>query len=395
MASDLSIGHEKYFHESALRFARFYNICAQENQNEFNLLDIEFDNILAALNIFDEAGDIFMVGSTTLYVQLYCDQRGYWQTLRYWLEIAWKNRHRIANNELVCRIVLGLAELVSIQGDRSSAYALYQDAIEIAVGLERDDLLGEVYLAYGVLLLNTGRMAEAFQIWQQAKILAERTQNDGLIAGSALMNDLYEATINTSIGENALKDLTKRLLGNFGESGKITIMMVTATFMLQKRRYESARQLFSKALVMFKEAGERQGEALALYNLGLIAENMENHAQALHCYHNSLSIAQELNDQTGLTGLYYSLGMLHLHRDEFEDARDYLGKCVTNVRRDGDKKMLSERLYWYGYALANSGQVKKAIQVFLECKSLSSELGTLNEINPEKELETLRGLQGT
>lgn len=387
--------YEAYFRESALRFACFYNDLAQENQDNFSLLDVEFNNILAALDIFEEAGGMFMVASTIHAVDVYCDGRGYWQTLRRWLETAWENRILIKNDELVFRIVLSLANLVSSQGDRSSAETYYQHALELASHLGREDLYAEAYLGYGVLLLNTGRQVEAIQVWQRAKQMAENSKDLVLIAGAALYEDMLGVNASASGEVKNLRSITQDMLRNFGEMGEVTGLMFKATMLLEQGQYTTAQPLFSKALSVFQESGEKQGEALAGYNLGLIAQNLGDLAEAFRCFHNSLAIAQKLNDQTGLTGLYYSLGLLHLQRQEFEPAREFLKKCVSILRRDGDKKMLSEKLYWYGYALANSGQVEKAIQVFLECQSMSSQLGTLHELNPEKELETLRGLQGS
>ena len=387
--------YENIFRESAIRFAHFYSDYAQENQSDFALLDVEFNNILEALDIFDEVGEIFMMGATIHAVDVYCDGRGYWQILRHWLETVWEKRILIKNDELVFRITLSLANLVSSQGNRSSAEMYFLQALELASHLSREDLQAEVYLGYGVLLLNTGRQSEAIQVWQRARQMADKSQNKVLLAGSALMNDLYEATANISNDEDTPKKFTEKLLNNFGKNGKLTVFMVKATFMLQRGDYVAAQRLFSKALSICKDIGERQGEALALYNLGLIAQNLGDQSEAFHCFHSGLAIALELDDQTGLTGLYYSLGLLHLQHQEFELARGYLEKCIVNLRRDGDKKMLSEKLYWYGYALANSGNVDKAIHVFQECRYLSSELGTLDTLNPEKELEMLRGLPGS
>ena len=165
--------------------------------------------------------------------------------------------------------------------------------------------------------------------------------------------------------------------------------------MLEKGEYAEAEPLFRKAISIFQASGEQQGEALAFYNLGIIADNLGRQEEAFLCFHNSLDLAEKLGDQTGLTGIYSSLGLLHLQRNEFVMARGFLEKSVSNLRRDGDKKLLSKKLYWLGYALANSGETERALQVFLECQSLSRELGTLKDLNPEKEINILQGLQSS
>lgn len=211
-SSDAGNGYEKHFRESALRFARFYNNLAQKNQDDFSLLDVEFNNILAALDVFDEAGEMFMVGATIHAIDVYCDGRGHWQILHHWLETAWESRILIKNDELVFRITLSLANLVSSQGDRSSAEVYFLQALELASRLSREDLQAEAYLGYGVLLLNTGRQTEAIQIWQRAKQMAENSKDVVLIAGAALYDDMFGANAGTSREEKSLRNFTQDIL---------------------------------------------------------------------------------------------------------------------------------------------------------------------------------------
>ena len=388
---DVANDYIKHFRESSDRFARYYHQYALENQADFERIDVEYYNILNALDAFWESNDILLLAATVKALDVYCDGRGYWQTLRSWLEIVWDNSHLIRDNELLFNIISSLAQLWSSQGERSLAYDLYQKAIELAFKLNRDDLVASAHLGFGALLLNIGEREKAIEVWRKARQFAEKAQDPVLIAGAGFYEELYSST-NIKKGD-AIKDFTGHLFRNFGQEGEIGVLMLKATIMLDKGEFAEAEHLFRKALSIFQKSGEKQGEALAFYNLGIIANNIGDQEDAFLCFHNSLKLAEELGDQTGLTGIYYSLGLLHLQRNEFEFAREYLEKSVNNLRRDGDQKLLSEKLYWFGYALANSGEKDKALQVFLECQTLSRELGTLNNLNPEKEINTLQSLQ--
>jgi len=257
--------------------------------------------------------------------------------------------------------------------------------------MKRDDLTSNAYLGLGVLLLNSGERDKAIKIWRKARQLAEKSHDPVLIASSEFFDNLFFRTSGekskTSIGK--LNDRFFRLFGQDGEAG---ILMLRATTMLKNGEFLEADAELHKALIILQEIGERQGQALAYYNLGISANGLGRLDDAFLYFHKSLNIAEELGDQTGLTNLYSALGLLHLQKNEFSAARVFLEKAVDNLRRDGDRELLSEKLFWYGYALANSGDLEKALIIFTECQSLSRELGTLDELNPVEEIRRIKHL---
>lgn len=394
IAQDAPNDYGKHFQLTSERFAHYYQRYVSENQLDFGQLDVEHNNILISLNVLLDINDIPLLAATVKAMDVYWDGRGYWQVLRYWLETVWERAQFIRDDELLFQITLSLAQLVSSQGDRTTAYDLYQKAIKIALRLNRDDLIANVYLSFGTLLLNIGDREQAIRSWQKAKQYAERSQDPILIAGAGFYEELHSST-NDGGGQGPIKNFTNYLFRNFGEGGEIGVLMLRGTLMLEKGEYAEAEPLFRKAISIFQASGEQQGEALAFYNLGIIANSLGRQEEAFLHFHSSLDLAEKLGDQTGLTGIYSSLGLLHLQRNEFVIAREFLEKSVSNLRRDGDKKLLSEKLYWLGYALANSGETERAMLIFLECQSLSRELGTLKDLNPEKEINILQGLQSS
>ena len=394
IAQDAPNDYGKHFQQTSERFAYYYQRYVSENQRDFGRLDIEHNNILISLNVLLEIKDIPLLAATVNAMDVYWDGRGYWQVLRYWLGMVWEQAQFIKDDELLFHITLSLAQLISSQGDRTVAYDLHQKAIKIALRLNRDDLIANAYLSFGTLLLNIGDRKQAIRVWQKAKQYAEQSQDPILIAGAGFYEELY-SSMKEGGGKGPIKNFTNYLFRNFGEEGEMGVLMLRGTLMLEKGEYAEAEPLFRKAISVFQASGEKQGEALAFYNLGIIANSLGRQEEAFLCFHNSLDLAEKLGDQTGLTGIYSSLGLLHLQRNEFVMARGFLEKSVSNLRRDGDKKLLSEKLYWLGYALANSGETERALQVFLECQSLSRELGTLKDLNPEKEINILENLQNS
>ena len=108
--------------------------------------------------------------------------------------------------------------------------------------------------------------------------------------------------------------------------------MLQASRFLVAEEISKAQPMFERALLLFKNSGERQGEAIALFNLGIIAQRQNCSDDALSLYEESLRIAEELDDSTGLAGLYSSLGFLHLQRQDWVASRYYLEKGLAIIR---------------------------------------------------------------
>jgi len=166
--------------------------------------------------------------------------------------------------------------------------------------------------------------------------------------------------------------------------------MLKASTLLQTGRDEEAQGFFLEALEEFEKGNEKQGEALVLYYLGLIAQREGDLNSALESYDRSLAIATNLKDRTGLILLHSSIGMAHLQSERYDLARPYLEQCVNLLRDDSDQKRLADNLYWLGYALANTGDLKLAERAFEESKSIFSVLEFERVADVEKALSKLR-----
>jgi len=62
--------------------------------------------------------------------------------------------------------------------------------------------------------------------------------------------------------------------------------------------------------------------------------------------------------------LYSTIGLLYLKQERFDLARPYLEQSVDLAQEFGDQRQIAENLYWLGYAAANTGETKRAKQIF-------------------------------
>lgn len=159
-------------------------------------------------------------------------------------------------------------------------------------------------------------------------------------------------------------------------------------------RYEQARHQYLEALELAREEGERQGEALALYQLGQIAHWEGDLPLALDCYRQSEAIARQMDDRTGLMALYSAIGLVYLQQQRFDLAHPYLEESVTLEREAGDQRQVAENLYWLGYAVANTGDLEQAEQVFQESLAIFTCLGSPRAQDAREALSRLHAVMG-
>ncbi|HSF10386.1 MAG TPA: CHAT domain-containing protein [Nitrospirales bacterium] len=144
--------------------------------------------------------------------------------------------------------------------------------------------------------LAVQHLEQANQIWEQGE------QLDRLAEGMATLGIVRE---NMGAYTEALDQFNQSfsLYQEIGEMGHTAFQYrrIGRIYYLRLGRYEKARENFLAALKLYQEQGDPQGEAEALYEVGLTYEKVGLFDQAAERYHQALSIAKELDDPKLLT----------------------------------------------------------------------------------------------
>ncbi|MEN8444562.1 MAG: tetratricopeptide repeat protein, partial [Cyanobacteria bacterium J06555_13] len=88
-------------------------------------------------------------------------------------------------------------------------------------------------------------------------------------------------------------------------------------------QYPEALDNFETALGIYRELGDRTGEAALLNDIGNISRLQGRYAEALDHYQQSLVIKRELGDRTGEALTLYSIGIVHHVQGSHANALDY------------------------------------------------------------------------
>ena len=91
--------------------------------------------------------------------------------------------------------------------------------------------------------------------------------------------------------------------------------------------------------------------------------------------------------------LYSAIGLVYLQQQRFDLARPYLEQSVTLEREAGDQRQVAENLYWLGYAVANTGDLEQAEQVFEESLAVFTRLDSPRAPDVRQALSRLRAVR--
>jgi tetratricopeptide (TPR) repeat protein len=222
-------------------------------------LEIEHDNLRAALAAPDDAGDRTLRLAAALW--RFWDMRGHFSEGRRWLEQALAGS--AANHPAtVARAdaLNGSGVLAYLQGDYARAVTRYQESL--AIRRQRGDKAG-----VAASLNNLGLVAE------------DQGDHAGAVA-------LYEESL-----------AVRRELGDqLNIAASLNNLGVVAE---DQGDYARATKLHEEALAIMRKLGNQRGVAVSLSNLGRVAHEQGDDARSVVLLEECLEILRELGDRNG------------------------------------------------------------------------------------------------
>jgi CHAT domain-containing protein/tetratricopeptide (TPR) repeat protein len=140
-------------------------------------------------------------------------------------------------------------------------------------------------------------------------------------------------------------------------------------------KYQQAINYHEQSLDIAQELGNRQGEAVSLGNLGLAYDSLGQYQQAINYYEQSLDIKQELGNRQGEA---VSLGNLSLTYDslgQYQQAINYLEQSLDIMREIGDLHGEASSLNNLGITYHILGQYQQAIDHHEQSLDIMREIG--------------------
>jgi DNA-binding SARP family transcriptional activator/tetratricopeptide (TPR) repeat protein len=168
-----------------------------------------------------------------------------------------------------------------------------------------------------------------------------------------------------------------REVGDRQGEAKAATNMSAACFNLG--RFRAALDAGRRSLVIQREVGNRYGEGIALGDLGCAARELGLREDAISWHQQALAIFRELGDRDAEADSLSELADVYLGLDRVAEALDRLTESL-DIRRDiGDRHGEATTLRLLGQARARGGQPDEARASLADAARIFADLGDLDQ----------------
>ena len=188
--------------------------------------------------------------------------------------------------------------------------------------------------------------------------------------------------------ESALKgwqelkdDYLENLTGQQINSIKAKISVAEATKLLQQPKaenYKAAREKFLAASRLYKEIGEKNGEAQTLVAAGTISNNLGEKRAALEYYNQALPVFQSLSDKYWESVTLTAIGRFYEDLSEYQKALDSYNQALPILHKSSDKSAEAVTLTGIGRIYQNLGDHQKALDFYNQSLTLARSVSDEN-----------------
>ena len=140
-------------------------------------------------------------------------------------------------------------------------------------------------------------------------------------------------------------------------------------------QYDRAIDFHQQNLAITREIGDRQGEANSLGNLGNANHSLGLYDRAIDFHRQHLAIAREIGDDQGEANSLGNLGNAYRHLGQYDRAIDFHQQSLAITREIGDDQGEASSLGNLGNAYRHLGQYDRAIDFHQQHLVIARKIG--------------------
>lgn len=299
-------------------------LCGPDQEAWLERLDVEHDNLLAALGWALADGQTESALRVAGALSLFWRVRGHFSEGRRWLSRA------LAAGEgapigVRAKALWGAGLLAAMLGEFAAAVALAKQGLALARQAGDDQAAARCLLVLGNARLYVNGPAAALVVLQDSAAEATKAGDRWCLDHALAMCGWAEA---------------------------------------RRGEFSRARPLFEEALAMAQRAGDLQGLGIALNGLGYVAMEQGDYALAEGLLEEAVGVSERLGDSYGATAANMSLARLATGRGRYERARELLVEVFGQARRSGSAHDLVDTLCLLATVALYEGDAVEAGELF-------------------------------
>ncbi len=140
-------------------------------------------------------------------------------------------------------------------------------------------------------------------------------------------------------------------------------------------QYEAAVSSYQKALTLFRDANDRQGEGRTLHNMGNVLKEKGLYTEAMQNYQDSLKIGTDLGDRAGQASDLVGIASVYQATGRYAEALEQYQDSLKFTRELGYRAVEARTLNIIGVVCKHMGRYAEATQHYQECLKIRRDLG--------------------
>lgn len=250
---------------------------------------------------------------------------------------------------------------------------------------KNDTQVAEAYLAWGEELYQVN-LDTAGILWEKARVLAVEGRNNpntnevdkkafARILGNTL-NDLGyfygmrgDREKALDISEQSLE--LRRMVGN--RQGEAMALANIGAIHVRSGRIELGLDYYRQALDIRIELDLKKDIANSYHNIGSAYNNLGDAEKAINNYHKALAIREEIEDSVGIASSLNNIGYVHIVQEDTALGLDYYKRAYEMNVSIGNQRGIVLGLANMGAEYCNRGLYEKCLDCYRESVKISLE----------------------
>lgn len=315
------------------RFLRYATTNSQTTAEHLSSLEDEKENLLLAVDLACDIGDLENVAKITLLIYPFLSLRGYWDEAIHRGQKALSAAERSKDDYYIGVFADALSAIFENRGQYSEAMDYLRRSREIAERLNAKQGLQATLGKMAKIEIQTGNRDEARRLFNIALEINRKLDNKEGISG-----DLHGlASIEHYEGNNEearrLQKEDSEVIRTLSDDNSVASSLgLLGLLEYEQGNVNEAEQLFMNSLAISERLGDQMSISAFKGCLATIAEDRGDIARARRLCAEILELDTKLGDQSGVADSLRRSGRLEREEGNFSRARDLYAESLEMER---------------------------------------------------------------
>lgn len=358
------------------RMARFFVAYVQAHTIDYEVLEVENSNVLAALRLAHKGNMSALLVRGVLGFVPFLEARGLYAVAELHLKRAQQAARALGDDVSVAATWLHLGQMAERRGELARAEQAFQEGLAVARNIEHSEMMCALLAAWGEAAIHLGAYARAESYMQEGLVLAYRL-NDRRRT-SIFLNSLGEIADGQGdfVRGNSLYQEALALARETGDEEIMgAILRNLGRKALWRGEYDLAESYLCAGLDQASKVGHQRIMSALLMNMGELEFKRERYTKAEGLYQESLGLARMLGRHRRISAALRRLGELEAARKNYIQAEVYLQESLQVAHQIRQPWMTSKTLSTIGECYLKQQKLDEAFVSFSQALATAQAIG--------------------